>query len=116
MDWITILITGSCVAMAAAASWACFSPRVHDRLLMKLGLVLLALGSAFQAWLLHDGVDLLDVVATIRAQLLVNGGMVVVVMAWALRGRPSRSHVPERRASDFVDLDDRPHHREEAAS
>jgi hypothetical protein len=105
MDWITFINTGVCCTLAAAATWACLSPRVHDGIVIKLGLIGLALGFAAYAWIVHDGIDAFDVVALTRAQLMINAGMVLVVLGWLRRGRPSRHHAPERRASDFVDLD-----------
>lgn len=103
MDWITFINTIVCCALAAAASWACLSPRVKDGIIIKLGLVGLALGFASYGYLVFAG---LDVQALTRAQLVINAGVVVTVAGWWLRGRPGRQHVPERRASDFVELDD----------
>ena len=104
MDWVTLINTVCCVVMSGAATWACLSPKVHDRIVMKLGLVMLALGFAAHAWLVHDGIQVWDAVAMARAQLMINGGMVLVVLGWLLRGRSK--HAPERRASDFVELDE----------
>ena len=105
MDWITLINTAVCCVLAMAATWACLSPRVHDGIVIKLGLIGLALGFASHAWIVHDGIDYFDAVALARAQLLINAGMVVVIVGWLRRGRPGRPHGPERRASDFVELD-----------
>jgi hypothetical protein len=102
MDWITLINTVVCCVLAIAATWACLSPRVNDGVIIKLGLIGLALGFAGHAWIVFDS---FDAVAMARAQLMINGGMVVVVVGWLRRGRPGKHHFPERRASDFVDLD-----------
>jgi hypothetical protein len=104
MDSVITLANVMCyIVMSAAATWACLSSRVHDRILMKLGLVVLAIGFAAHAYLAIEGVD---TTAMGRAQLLSNGGLVLVVLSFLLRTRSTRRHGrPERRASDFVDLD-----------
>jgi hypothetical protein len=95
-----------CCLLALATSWACLSQRVNDGVVIKLGLILMALGFSGHAWITHDGIDSYDAVALTRAQLLINAGMALVLIGWLLRGRPGRKrHPPERRASDFVDLD-----------
>jgi hypothetical protein len=107
MDSIwTQVNTVVCCLLALATSWACLSRRVHDGLVIKLGLILLALGFSGHAWITHDGIDAYDAVALTRAQLLINAGMALAVIGWLLRGRSGRKgHPPERRTSDFVDLD-----------
>lgn len=115
MDWITLINTAVCCVLAAAATWACLSPRVHDGIVIKIGLIGLALGFASHAWIVHDGIDTFDAIAMARAQLLINAGLAVVVVGWLRRGRPGRHHVPERRASDFVDLDSTESERHEQA-
>ncbi len=110
MDTVwTQINTVVCSVLALTTGWACMSQRVHDGLLMKFGFILLTFGFAGHAWITHDGVDTFDVIALTRAQLLINTGMVLVVLGYLLRGRSwRRGHTPERRASDFVDLDDTP--------
>lgn len=106
MDWITFINTAVCCVLAAAATWACLSPRVHDGIVIKLGLIGLAIGFASHAWIVHDGTDAFDAIALARAQLIINAGMLAVVVGVMRRARSSRrGHAPERRASDFVDLD-----------
>jgi len=95
-----------CALSALATAWACMSRRVHDGFWMKCGFILLTFGFGAHAWITHDGVNSFDAIALTRAQLLINTGMVLVVLSFLLRSRPSRrGHTPERRASDFVDLD-----------
>jgi hypothetical protein len=103
---VTLINTAVCCILAAAATWACLSPRVHDGIVIKLGLIGLALGFASHAWIVHDGIDAFDAVGLARAQLMINAGMLAVVVGVMRRARPGRrGHAPERRASDFVDLD-----------
>jgi hypothetical protein len=103
MDSVITLANTLCyIAMSAAATWACLSRRVHDRIIMKLGLVLLAIGFAAHAYLAIEGVD---TTAMVRAQLLINVGLVLVLLGLYLRIHAKPWRGPERRASDFVDLD-----------
>jgi hypothetical protein len=99
---ITLANVLCCLAMSAAATWACLSARVRDRVLMKLGLVLLAIGFGAHAYLAFDAVD---AVAMVRAQLIINGGIAVFLLSLFLRSRGTAWHGPERRASDYVDLE-----------
>lgn len=104
-DLWTNVNTIVCCLLSLATGWACLSRRVHDGMVIKFGLILLSVGFAAHALLTFDGIDRWDAIALTRAQLLINAGMVIVVMGWLLRGRATRAHAPERRASDFVDLD-----------
>jgi hypothetical protein len=104
-DLWTNVNTVVCCLMSLGTGWACLSQRVRDGMVIKVGLILLSVGFATHAFFTFDGIDRYDAIALTRAQLLINAGMVIVVMGWVWRGRGTKVHTPERRASDFVDLD-----------
>lgn len=104
---ITLVNFLTCVFMAAVASYGVLSTRVRDGVVVKIGLIFVALGFAGHAWVLYDGLDLTDVVAMARAQLLINAGGVIVGLGWAIRTAGGRH--PRRRTSDWAELDDAHH-------
>ena len=100
---LNIINTAACVVMAIGTSWGCLSAKVNDRIVIKLGLIILTFGFAGHAWITHDGIQSWDAIAMARAQLLINVGLAVSFLGWL--ARTNRRGGRERRASDFVDLD-----------
>jgi hypothetical protein len=100
---LNILNTAACCALALVTSWACLSAKVHDGIIIKIGLIFATFGFSGHAWITHDGIEAVDAIAMIRAQLLINAGVVTAVLGWLARGH--RKNGRERRATDFVDLD-----------
>lgn len=86
--------------LAAAASWAVMSPRVHLNLLLHIGLVLVATG------FLGDFLIVLSPYPPERAlactSAVVHAGLLLCVLGYLRRQRCQRSH--QRRASDWVKL------------
>lgn len=101
--YITPVNFMTCVLLAAVASYGVLSRRVHDGVVIKLGLILLSLGFGGHAWALWDGLDMTDVVAMARAQLLINAGGFVVGLGWAIRTAGGKR--PRRRSTDWAELD-----------
>lgn len=77
--------------IAAAAAWAILSNRVRDGIIIKAGLILLALGCAVSAWHLFDGIDCSDLMALNRARLVTLCGMSVVAVGYWLRLRAGQT-------------------------
>lgn len=73
--------------LAMLLAWMVLTPQVRDGIVIKLGLISMALGFAATAWALLDGIDCSDANVMARAQGLINAGLVVVVLgaAWRLR-------------------------------
>lgn len=91
----------ACLLLALLAAWAVISPRVRDGVVIKLGLILLAMGAAGLAVALATG-DPAYVV--LRALVLHTVGLYLIAVGWLWRAR--RARAPCRRASDWVDLED----------
>lgn len=102
---MTIALTNAtaCMVLSLAAGWACLSSRVRDGVVIKLGLIAMAIGFFVHAWIMFDGVDLADAVAMARAQFVINAGMLIVVLGWLVRTRGGRDR--KRRTTDWADLD-----------
>jgi hypothetical protein len=99
-----------CGAIAAAMVWAVLSPRVHDGVVIKVGLILMALGFGGIALRMLDpssapANQLAEMLA--RSVFLINIGAAVALAGYRWRTR----HKPRvrRRATDWGDLDSRRH-------
>jgi sulfite exporter TauE/SafE len=73
--------------IAAASAWAILSNRVRDGIVIKSGLILLALGCGVSAWHLFDGIGYDDLMALNRARLVTLAGMTVIGAGYWLRLR-----------------------------
>jgi hypothetical protein len=110
MEILFYLVNGGASGLIALALiWAVLTPHVHDGIVIKSGLILMALGFGAIAVRMLDpwsvAGDLADALS--RALLLVNVGAAVVYIGyrWRTRNKPKA----RRRASDFMDLDSRNH-------
>lgn len=104
MDFVTVfnVLVGSCFLVGLV--YAVLSPKVHDGIIVKLGLAQMALGFMVSTYALANGIDCTDVQTLDRAIALVNSGAITVVVGYLLRtgyGRKKR-----RRSTDWTDLDD----------
>lgn len=97
------LNAAACLALSLLVGWAVISPRVRDGVLIKLGLILVAVGAAGMGLALATG-DPIYVV--LRALGLHTAGLFVVALGLLWRAR--RPGAPRRRASDWVALDSLP--------
>lgn len=97
------LNAAACLVLSLLAGWAVISPRVRDGILIKLGLILVAVGASGMGLALATG-DPTYVV--LRALGLHTAGLFVVALGVLWRAR--RPGAPKRRASDWVALDTLP--------
>jgi len=105
MDALTSWLNAwTCAVLAIIFGWAVLSPRVHDGVIIKAGLISMALGFAATAWALADGQSCDDLHVLGRAEMLIHGGLLVVMFGFALRTRGGREK--RRRVTDWGDLDD----------
>ena len=84
-DFIAILNGVISVAFSAVLVWGVLSPRVRDGVVVKFGMILMAIGFALSAALLLDGIDHADLIPLNRSRLLSHVGAVVAVVGWAWR-------------------------------
>lgn len=105
MDAVILWLNfGACVGMAAASGYLVMSKRIHDGVIIKVGLILLSLGFGGHAWLFYDGLYLADVIAIGRAQLFIHLGLAVSVLGVVYRAMPHNGGVRHRRLTDYADL------------
>lgn len=90
------------IMLALIASWAVMSPRVQDGVIIKLGLIFVALGAGGLASALYDGLDSTDIHVLSHATLMLNVGLLVIVIGAVAR---LRSPGKKRRVSDWIPLD-----------
>lgn len=100
LSWIN---AAACGLISLALLGAILSPKVHDGVVIKIGLICLAAGFGAIALRLFEGVDPDEVQSLERALLLVNAGVAVVIIGYLMR--KSRHH-PSRRSTDWADLDE----------
>lgn len=78
-------------SIAAVSAWAILSQRVRDGIVIKSGLILLAMGCGISAWHLIDGIGCDDLMALNRARLVTLCGMSVVGFGYWLRLRAGQT-------------------------
>lgn len=98
------LNAAACGLISLALIGAILSPKVHDGIVIKIGLICLAAGFGAIALRLIDGVGPDEVVGLERALLLVNAGIAVVIVGYLMRR--ARVHHPVRRSTDWAQLMD----------
>lgn len=101
-ELITIFNATAAAGIALALSWAVLSHRVRDGVVIKLGLICMALGFGALSWHLVDGLGCMDLHAISRAHALVHLGLGVVLVGLLVRA--ARGHG----LRDLVYLDDLP--------
>lgn len=94
----------ACGLISLALIGAVLSPRVHDGIIIKVGLVSMALGFGACALRLLDGSAAGDGQALGRCLLLINSGIAVVVIGFLVR--KLRGGHALRRSTDWAELDD----------
>lgn len=99
---ILALNVGACLLLATLAAWAVLDERIHEGVIVRAGLILVALGFAGIAIaLLHGGSVTLQ-----RAMGLLHAGIIVVLLGREWRAHRRRRPMPMRRRSDWIDLED----------
>jgi hypothetical protein len=104
MDQIFTAINAAlCGIISLGLIGAILSHRVKDGVIIKTGLILLAVGFAAISARLLDGVTVSDVMALERALFLVSAGLSIVILGYLRKkSNPKKLH---RRESDFVEMD-----------
>jgi len=100
-SWIN---AAACGLISVALIGAILSPKVHDGVVIKIGLICLAAGFGAIALRLIDGIGPDEVVGLERSLLLVNAGIAVVIVGYLMR--KARRHHPVRRSTDWAQLMD----------
>lgn len=98
VDFVAALV------LVCIATYAILSPKVSDGIVIKLGLIFVALGAAGMASALFGGLDAHDILAMTHATLMMNIGLLIVIVGVVMRLKsPSGKR---RRITDWVPLDD----------
>lgn len=96
-----------CAVLALLTAWAVLSPRINDGVMIKAGLIFMALGFSATAVALADGQTCSDLHVLGRAELLTHTGLLVVGLGFAWRIRDGRRRC--RRVTDWGLFDDSTH-------
>lgn len=106
MEFLLSLINAAaCGLISVALIGAILSPRVHDGIVVKIGLISMAIGFGAIALRLLEGVKADEIAGLERALLLVNSGLAVVIIGYVMR--KIRVHHPVRRIEDWVSRESR---------
>jgi hypothetical protein len=103
---LALFNAAACGLIALALVGAVLHPRVHDGVVIKAGLISMALGFGSIAVRMFDGLRGDDAVHLARSILLINAGLAVVILGYLWRR--ARAGVPQRRITDWGDFDTRP--------
>lgn len=103
-EWLHLINGSACAFIGLFLMYCILSTRVHDKLLVKCGLISMALGFLASAWFLLDDLKGWNDPGMTRAQLLINGGLVIGVIAYARRRK--KAGRPIRRITDFATFDE----------
>ena len=95
-----------CALIACGLLAAILSPRVRDGVVIKVGLICMALGFGGIAVDMLEGLEDGNAVRLSRCIALVSAG--VIIVAGGYLHRCARAGAPQRRVSDWSDLDTRP--------
>lgn len=103
---LTLFNAAACGLIALALVGAILSPKVHDGIVIKAGLISMALGFGSIAVRMLDGLGVDEAVHLARSILLINAGLAVVILGYLWR--VARRGAPQRRINDWADFDTRP--------
>ncbi len=84
--------------LACICAWAILSPRVRDGVVIKLGLILMAIGYLVTVAQLADGMDCSDLQGLARSELLTRVGLLIVAAGWLWRHWVKPKFTPEHRS------------------
>lgn len=106
MDSVLSLLNAlACGLISLALVGAVLSPRVHDGVVIKAGLISMALGFGSVSLRLADGSVQGDAVGLVRSMLLISAGISVVILGYIARVK--RAGHPCVRSTDWADLEKR---------
>lgn len=97
---LTLANATACGMIFFALVGAILSPRVHDGIVIKAGLICMALGFGSIMLSLADGSAIGDGQRLVRALLLIHAGIAVVILGYIHRSH--RENHPLRRKPDWV--------------
>lgn len=98
MDLLDMLNTASCGGLALVLIYAVMHPRVQDGIIVKVGLISMALGFGSIAVRSLDGMTEGDAANLARSVLMISSGAFVVLGGYVIR---NMRH-PARRLSDWL--------------
>jgi len=99
---IELVNAAACGLIAIVLLWMILSPKVHDGVVIKAGLIPMALGFGSIALLLIDGLAPDELQGLERALLLINAGIALVIVGYLLRR--ASAHHQVRRSTDWAEL------------
>jgi hypothetical protein len=91
-------------SFALLAGWLAVERRANWGFVGKLGLMLASLGSAVSGYIIAQWPSCAALVWIVHATIVVHGGLLLIAAGWVMRVR--RAGNPQRRASDFMALDE----------
>ena len=101
MDAAIALVNGAASGLIAIALiLAVLSHRIHDGVVIKIGLICMVVGFGSIAMRMFDGLRETDAVGFAKPIALINAGVVVVIIGYLWR--KARAGRPMRRASDWT--------------
>ncbi len=109
IDIIVWLNTGCAAGMCLLAGWVIVHPRIHEGVVTKVGLIVLACGAFGVAALVPKLADVPEVRPLLNAITLGNVGASIawVGVAWRVWSAPEAREV-FKRVTGWPELDDRP--------
>lgn len=93
-----------CWLFVVGLIYAIVTPKVDDRIVVKIGMILAAAGFTVMGWKMWSGISPWEVIGVERAILMTNGGALIVVVGYLTRTR-RRGH-SMRRQTDWAALQD----------
>ena len=101
-ELVTVFNATTAAVIALVLSWAVLSHRVRDGVVIKLGLISMALGFGALSWQLVDGMGCTDLRPLNNAHALVHVGLAIVLVGYLLRTRQGHG------LRDLINLEDTP--------
>lgn len=105
-EFLALVNGGASGLISLALCYVVLNPKIHDGIVIKLGLISMALGFGSIGLRMLDPVLMNDAIGFGRSVLLINIGVVVIILGYVTRcGRCGHAL---RRLTDWAELDTRP--------